>query len=372
MTHSQKRKGNVYRRDPDGPYWLDYFDATGKRVRRSLETKILKEAKERRDAILSGTVELRWGTRDLDCKPAAFWTAYKAWAESHIRPETLKRVTIDWNLFLAKVKPRTLGAVTLLDVEQFKRDLIADGLAPRTINDALTRLHGLYARAVKLGLYKRGNPFSGIDRLPVEKTAPKWLTRSQLECVLKHARAHSVEAYHFIGLMAYAGMRFKEAVSARWEWFDFDRGTITIQADDSSGFKTKSKRFRSIPIHKELRAILEPQWRPAGFIIAPEKTVAGVWRVRFEPKRGFKTAVLRAEQELFPERFREVDGRLERIDKKAPSWCTPHTLRHTFASLLVQSGVDLYKVSVWLGHSDVRVTQIYSHLAPSDKDIDRL
>jgi site-specific recombinase XerD len=49
-----------------------------------------------------------------------------------------------------------------------------------------------------------------------------------------------------------------------------------------------------------------------------------------------------------------------------------HTLRHTFASQLVMAGVSIYKVSQWLGHSDVTTTMIYAHLEPQDADINRI
>ena len=51
---------------------------------------------------------------------------------------------------------------------------------------------------------------------------------------------------------------------------------------------------------------------------------------------------------------------------KLPFNCFLHKLRHTFASHLVQNGVDLYRVSKLLGHTSIKMTEIYAHLTPSD------
>ena len=50
-------------------------------------------------------------------------------------------------------------------------------------------------------------------------------------------------------------------------------------------------------------------------------------------------------------------------------WVTPHILRHTFASQLAIKGVSIFKISKWLGHSDVKTTMIYAHLADYDEEV---
>ncbi len=67
-------------------------------------------------------------------------------------------------------------------------------------------------------------------------------------------------------------------------------------------------------------------------------------------------------QNWLTHRFAEI-----RAHAKMPG-VTAHTLRHTCASRLVQQGVSIYKVQKFLGHSDIRMTERYSHLAPSDLD----
>jgi hypothetical protein len=67
------------------------------------------------------------------------------------------------------------------------------------------------------------------------------------------------------------------------------------------------------------------------------------------------------------------------IPDRPPQWRTVSqipatfvgTLRHTFASQLAMAGVSLYKISKWLGHSDVKTSQIYARLQTQDEDINR-
>ena len=69
--------------------------------------------------------------------------------------------------------------------------------------------------------------------------------------------------------------------------------------------------------------------------------------------------------------LKDLSRRREDLKAAGVEWCTPHSLRHTFASQLAIKGVSLYKISKWLGHADFKTTQIYAHLQAHDEDINR-
>lgn len=338
----------IYRRpdEPGGTYYIDY-SRNGKRLRRSLETTMLREAKQRRDLVLGDKVNSTWGNKTGDISIDSFWNQYREWAVMYKAEATVKAEESHWKSFVDFARPTTLGSIEARHVVSYIRHRKKQGRSPTTINDTLTCLKSLYNRARELKLYEGGNPLDDVKRLPVETKPARFLSQAQIAAVMEAAAAHSPAIYRFIALGVYSGLRTREIVNARWEWFDFEQGTLTVQKAEDGSFGTKGKRYRSIPLHDKLRTILEPLSREEGYIINGDKTKPGKWRIRYEPKRAFKTVMKAAGVE----------------------WCTPHTLRHTFASQLVQAGVSLYKVSKWLGHADITTTQIYAHLAPVDEDI---
>lgn len=356
MAQKRKRKRkpaqlhNLVRRpdEPGGVYSVDFYRG-GRRVRQSLETSVLKIAKQRRDAILADKDRAKWGHEAADIAVDEFWQRYEEHAAPRIAPVTLSTYRTHWGQFTEFAKPATLGGVTPDDVERFIRYRKGQGRTNRTINDSLTALKTLYRTAAEMGVYTGRNPLERTKRLKVVKNPPKYLDKAQIESVLTTARAHSDRIYLFCSLAVYAGLRTAEAVNACWKWFDFEQGTLTVQAAPDGTWTPKSGAYRTVPLHSRLAEILEPYRQDDGYVINPQNKEPGTWRIRYEPKRAF-TAVVNA---------------------AGVPWCTPHMLRHTFASQLVMAGVSIYKVSKWLGHADVTTTQIYAHLAPVDEDINR-
>ena len=349
---NKRGQDKLYRRpdEPGGVYYMDFF-RSGKRIRRSLKTNLLKEAKARRDAVLAGEAKQEWGAAGDDITPAQFWKRYLDHAKTHLQPRTIERRDLTWRQFVECCKPKRLGSVTHDDVERFKThsaDVLKHSNA--TINDDVKRLGAFYNLAISEGWYGAGNPTTLTKRLPTESKPVRFLGPEQIDLVLEVAERVSPAIHLFIALAVFAGLRKREAVFARWDWIDWEGQSITVQGDDDR-FMTKNKRHRTISLHERLCTILEPYREPEGYIIQEsDRPSKGKSRYRYEPRRAFESVVRAAEV----------------------PWCTPHILRHTFASRLVQEGVSLFKVATWLGHSHTRVTEIYSHIERFDSEINKL
>ena len=131
-----------------------------------------------------------------------------------------------------------------------------------------------------------------------------------------------------------AGLRRGEIAALKWADVDFKNKQLYIAPN-------KTEKHRYIPIAPDLLNALTKAHKSA-----TSEFVVDVGRNR--KSKYFLTAYY------------------EKQTAGLPFRCHLHKLRHTFASHLVQSGVDLYRVSKLLGHSSIQMTEIYAHLAPQD------
>lgn len=335
---------SIYKRD--NVYYVKFYHK-GKRVRRSLGTSKKSEALKIKEQIERDLATGKFVLEEVDTDVDVFWEEYLRWAQDHKRPATLEVEQIFWRQFTEFAKPIKLGDVTKANVERFKAKRKRDGLKPISINDAIKHLQAIYSHAKKLGYYSGDNPFVGVARFKTEKNPPKYLSKEQIEKVLTTAKECGRDIYLVFALGIYTGFRKQEIVNAKWEWFDFEQKLVTLSSHD--GFNLKDSETRTIPLHDRLAGILAPHRQEKGFIFLPEREAQREHRYRYEFKRAFNTVV-----------------RMTQLE-----WVTAHILRHTFASQLAIAGVSLYKISKWLGHSDVKTTQIYAHLQTHDEDINR-
>jgi len=146
--------------------------------------------------------------------------------------------------------------------------------------------------------------------------------------------------YVVLSLLYYAGLRLNEARNIKWTDIDFDNETIHLK-------KTKGEEERFIFIHEKLRKALENLGiRKQGFVLATDTG------------------------EPYDERTIQQIVRTAARKAKINKTVTPHTLRHTFATHLLEAGADIKFIQHLLGHKDIRTTQIYTYIA--NRDVKRL
>jgi len=335
---------NVFKRG--STFYVEFY-LGGRRVRRSLRTSRKSDALARKEAIERQVALGRYEPEVLNPPCAEFMESYLEWARLHKAHNTVKNDEMWWRHLVEFCKPKRVADIRPVDIERFKQDRRARGLAPSSVNDALRHLKAIFNRGPKLGLLSVENPVSGVEFLKVEKAPPKFLTAEEVEFLLKAATDQSTDMLVFCALGVYAGLRRAVIVNARWEWFDFTQKIITVLSGEA--FTIKNHEARTIPLNAKLAAILAPLRRDEGYLIRPAKRPGThVYRVELQKP------------------FREV------AEAAGLGWITVHVLRHTFASRLAQANVSLYKISKWLGHRDLKTTQVYAHLQTYDEAIDVL
>lgn len=330
----------------DGVFYIEFY-AKGRRIRRSLKTSSKGVATKRKVAIEQQIAANQFGISRHNPSVESFTKEYLEWAARHKAANTVKKDEMWLRHVVEFSGARRIGDITPDVVERFKKDRQDRGLKSSSINDALRHLKSVFNRGAKLGLHSVPNPVIGTRFLRIEKAPPKFLSSQEVEQLLETAQGQSQEILMFCALGLYAGLRRMEIVNARWEWFDFERKLVCVQAGEA--FTLKSHEYRTIPLNAKLAVLLSPFRRESGYLIRPEKN-SGQYVYRVELQKAFKAVV-------------RTDGL---------GWVTAHVLRHTFASRLAQANVSLYKISKWLGHKDLKTTQVYAHLQTYDEAIDVL
>ena len=294
-------------------------------------------------------------------------TRYEPWAKTHLKTAEfqLARIRSDFEDLL----DRPMAEFSPSEIEDFRQRWKKDGLQARSINRDIQRLQSVLSRAVAWKVLDR-HPFGDLKPLKTDKTGRvRFLTADeekalrnalvQREAGLKEARKRFNEwrlARHMrplperegefldhlrpMTLLAInTGLRRGELLSLSWADLNLSAKTLTVRAASA-----KSGHTRYLPLNTEALKVVRV-WR----------------RLKGEPK---------SDALVFPGR----DGnRMTRVDTAWGSLMKLagienfrfHDLRHHFASRLVQAGVDLYTVKELLGHSEIAMTEKYSHLSPA-------
>ena len=289
---------------------------------------------------------------DRNPRVEEFWEEYlDGYARSHKRPRAVMRTEVAWRQLTEFTQAERLGDIAKSDIEAFKVHRKKQGNADQTVNNALREIKAVYNRGIAMELYTGANPVIGVKLYPIAKTMPKFHTEAELGRLLLAAEARGRTLKRVVLLCAWAGLRKNELANVRWEWMDFDNpeGPV-IHVKRFEGFEIKDHEDRSIPMSKRIYAEFLPDRKETGFIFESSSRSEGKSIYRYDPKKSMIAAL------------KDAGLALESPFQR---------LRHTFGSLLVQRGVSIFKVSKWMGHYSVQVTeQHYAGLQAYDPEID--
>lgn len=188
--------------------------------------------------------------------------------------------------------------------------------------------------------YISENPFKKFKLPKLPKSLPAFIDAKQFDSILSQTNSQLMKSIFITAF--HTGLRLSELLNLRWNMIDLENKIITLKQSDI--FTTKNKLERIIPINETLlEVIINTFYKQrnktfSSLIFTNGKTIGirGEW-----VSKCFKRAVRNA-------------GLNEAYHF--------HTLRHSFASNLIQSGVSLFVVKELLGHKDFTTTQIYSHI----------
>jgi site-specific recombinase XerD len=228
-----------------------------------------------------------------------------------------------------------LSNYQLRHVDMYKTHRVAS-VSPVSVNAELRALRSAFGYAMRWGLLD-DNPLRGLTLLRVPASAPAYLTTEAFGQLVSAIGQGWLKEIVVFSVMT--GLRRAEVVSLRWQDVDPERGMLLVQS--YGNFRTKSDKVRAVPLTDEAAAILKKKHdrdASARVFMKDGEKIAEDYLTK-----AFKSAVKKA----------GLDSRLHF-----------HSLRHTFASWLVQNGAPLYEVQLLLGHSNIAVTQVYSHLQP--------
>ena len=356
-------EGNIRKRKDgrwEGRYTAGYDQETGKRIIKNVLCKTQAEVKEKLKTAISES-------QQLDVSKAGAYTVsswmkmwYEVYAEPRIRPNTKAYyTTYIENHIIPGIGSVPLEKLTTIQIQRFYNNLQKSGrvqrknfpelrdksLSPRVVRGVHTLLHNCLEQAVAERLILT-NPAQGCKLPQLEKKEMKILPQEKIGMYLAEAERRGLLAAFYLELTT--GLRRGELLGLKWTDVDLDRGVLKIQRAISrqngkvveAPLKTKNA-YRTLPLSADAIDVLKMQkckirnseWvfpSPTGGPMSPDSVLhmlqrvlkrAGVPRIRF------------------------------------------HDLRHTFATMALQNGVDIKTVSSMLGHYSAGFTlDTYAHV----------
>jgi len=313
----------------NGYYYLDIIvdrkrwkESTGTKIKRIAEAIKSKRETELNEQALSFVPQM---------PKITLYDALKEFIEyksKFLKKGTIVRYIVHSNQIIPVLGEKIVSKITIKDIEDFR-----DSRSPSnsTINRDLEFLRNFFNWAIKKRRYAVVNPVNEVDRFKVKNIIPNALSIEECEKLLEACDEAFLKTFVMIGL--HTGCRLQEILGLQWENIDFEKGTFVLT-------ETKNNKDEIIVMSQKLANYLKSIKHDDGYVVSKSD--------------GSK--------------YKDVRKALERAVKKAGiKRITAHSLRHTFATILMDSGVnprDIMELGRW---SDLSLLQRYAHSSDPGK-----
>ncbi len=237
----------------------------------------------------------------------------------------------------------SLEQATRPQLLEYLQTRVAAGAKPRTTARLLSSVRRFYRYLVREQLLSQ-DPSARIDSPKLGRGLPKALTEAEVEALLRAPVTADVLGLRdraMLELLYACGLRVSELVALQLQQVNLQQGVVRIMG--------KGSKERLVPLGEEAVSWLERYLLTA----RPELVKGGGSAALFSTRRG--AAMTRQAFWYLIKRYARQAG--------ISSHLSPHTLRHAFATHLLNHGADLRVVQMLLGHSNLSTTQIYTHVA---------
>ena len=262
--------------------------------------------------------------------------------EKNVSKHTLLNYKLDLESFKLFLQDKSIESVDYLMLRKFLAYLKDKKFTNRTISRKISCLRSMYRFLFRENLVKN-NPVVMLSSPKIDKMLPSFLTEDETTKLIEAPPSNTILGMRdraILETLYSTGMRVSELVSLDLDDIDFIGGTLKVLG--------KGKKERLLPIgDKAMSAI---------------NRYMDLRKANKKAKKDVSTLFLNKNNTRLSDRgVRKILNRYI-IQTSLKIGTSPHTLRHTFATHLLNRGADLRSVQELLGHANLSTTQIYTHL----------
>jgi site-specific recombinase XerD len=228
--------------------------------------------------------------------------------------------------------------ISSFHIERIKKNLLDAGRSPRMIQYCFATIRQVWNHARRAGIVAVDPPTRDVKIPKFDNKRQRYLTPDECDRLLEELKKHSVTTYQMALISLDAGARFSEIAGLQWQNVDCVRETLALM-------DTKSGKNRTVYMTERIKSLFSgmPKTGPDALIF-PDRNGNQIKHI----SKTFDEVVVTLGLNTGID-----DNRLK---------CVFHSLRHTHASRLLESGADIYRVKELLGHASVTTTERYSHI----------